>query len=112
MSSARLLVICGGAALAGLSPSAAPSSDPAPGGRLDRLLIIAGHPGILAAAQALGLWQATLYEQVARLERACGGPLVNRRPRPASTAILTPLGRLLCQQGRDYLDIRPGPGTP
>ena len=39
-------------------------------GRLDRLLIIAGQPSILAAAQALGIWQATLYEQVARLERA------------------------------------------
>jgi hypothetical protein len=81
-------------------------------GRLDRLLFIAGHPSITAAAQALGLWHSALHHQVVLLERACGGPLVNRRPRPASTAILTPLGRLLCQQARDYLDIRPGPGTP
>ncbi len=81
-------------------------------GRLDRLLFIAGHPSITAAAQALGLWHSALYDQVVLLERACGGPLVNRRPRPAGTAILTPLGRLLCQQARDYLDIRPGPGTP
>jgi hypothetical protein len=81
-------------------------------GRLDRLLIIARHPSILAAAQSLGLWQATLYGQFARLERACGGPLVNRRPRPAGTAILTPLGQQLCQQARDYLGIQPEPGTP
>ena len=71
-------------------------------GRLDRLLVIAGHSSILAAAQALGLWQAALYDQVARLERACGGQLVNRRPRPPGTAILTPLGQQLCQQARDY----------
>lgn len=73
-------------------------------GRLDRLLVIAGHSSILAAAQELGLWQTGLYAQVARLERACGGPLVNRQ-RPAGTAILTPLGQLLCQQARDYLGL-------
>jgi DNA-binding transcriptional LysR family regulator len=64
-------------------------------------MVIAGHSSILAAAQELGLWQTGLYVQVARLERACGGPLVNRR-RPAGTPILTPLGQLLCQQARDY----------
>jgi hypothetical protein len=71
--------------------------------RLDRLLVVAGHSSILAAAQALGLWQAALYGQVARLERACSGPLVNRSPRPAGTAILTPLGQQLCQQAREHL---------
>lgn len=76
-------------------------------GRLDRLPIIAGHPSILAAAQALGLWQGALYGQVDRLERACGGPLVNRRHRPAGTTILTPLGQQLCQQARDYLGCQP-----
>ena len=60
------------------------------------------HP---PAAQALGLWQSTLYDQVARLERACGGPLVNRSPRPPGTGILTPLGEQLCQQARDYLGL-------
>jgi hypothetical protein len=50
--------------------------------RLDRLLFIAGHPNISAAAQALGLWHSALYGQVDRLERACGGPLVNRGPGP------------------------------
>ncbi len=70
-------------------------------GRLDRLMVIAGHSSVLAAAQELGLWQTGLYAQVARLERACGGALVNRQ-RPAGTPILTPLGQLLCQQVRDY----------
>ena len=74
-------------------------------GRLDRLLVIAGHPSILQAAQGLGLWQAALYDQVARLEHACGGPLVNRSPRPASTTILTPLGQQLCQQAREHLGL-------
>ena len=55
---------------------------------------------------------AALHHQVVLLERACGGQLVNRGPRPGGTAILTPLGRQLCQQARDYLGIRPGPGTP
>ncbi|MDX6415545.1 MAG: Bacterial regulatory helix-turn-helix protein lysR family [Trebonia sp.] len=72
----------------------------------------AGHPSILAAAQALGLWQAALYQQVGRLERACGGPLVNRRPRPAGTAILTPLGQQLCRQARDYLGLQFDPVPP
>jgi hypothetical protein len=75
-------------------------------GRLDRLLVIAGHPSILAAARALGLWQASLYGQVARLERACGALLVNRSPRPAGTAILTPLGQQLCWQAHEYLGLR------
>jgi hypothetical protein len=73
-------------------------------GRLDRLLVIAGHPSIPAAAQALSLWHSALYGQVDRLERACGGPLVNRR-RPAGSAILTPLGEELCRQARDYLGL-------
>jgi hypothetical protein len=40
-----------------------------------------------------------------RLERACGGPLVNRR-RPAGTTVLTPLARQLCQQAREHLGTR------
>jgi hypothetical protein len=74
-------------------------------GRLDRLLLIADHSSILAAAQALGPWPAALYQQVARLERACGGQFVNRRPRPAGTAILTALGQQLCQQAREHLGL-------
>jgi hypothetical protein len=74
-------------------------------GRLDRLLLIAGHPSITAAAQALGLWYSALHHQVVLLERACGGQLVNRTPRPAGTTLLTPLGQELCQQARDYLGL-------
>ena len=74
-------------------------------GRLDRLLVIADHSSILAAAKALGLWQAALYDQVARLERACGGQLVNRRPRPPDV-ILTPLVQQLCHQAREHFGLR------
>jgi DNA-binding transcriptional LysR family regulator len=78
--------------------------------RLDRLVAIAGHASIFQAAQATGTWPGTLHEQVARLESACGGPVINRCPRPAGTAILTPLGKQLCQQARDYLGHQPAPG--
>jgi hypothetical protein len=71
--------------------------------RLDYLLVIARHPSIRAAAEALGIWHSTLYQQVTRLERACGGLLVNRSPRSPGTGVLTPLGERLCQQARDYL---------
>jgi Bacterial regulatory helix-turn-helix protein, lysR family len=87
--------------------SAGPSSMGVPGGAWTHLLIIAGHASILQAARALGIWQSILYQQVARLERACGGPLVHRSPRSAGTGILTPLGQQLCQQAREYL----GPQT-
>jgi DNA-binding transcriptional LysR family regulator len=68
-------------------------------------VFIAGHPSILQAAQELGIWQATFYEQVALFERACGGRLVNRRPQRPGSGILTPLGEQLCRQARDYLGL-------
>jgi hypothetical protein len=81
--------------------------------RLDHLLITAGHASIRQAAQALGLWPSALYDQLGRTERACGGPLVNRSPRPPGTGILTPLGEQLCQQARDCLQPpAPGPDAP
>ncbi len=76
--------------------------------RLDHLLIIAGHTGVRQAAQARGRWPSALYDQLSRTERACGGPLVNRSPRPPGTGILTPLGEQLCQQARDYLPTSAG----
>ena len=78
--------------------------------RLDNMLIIAGHASIRQAAQALGRWPSLLYEQVGKIERACGGPLVNRSPRKPGTGILTPLGEQLCQQARDYLNRQPAAG--
>lgn len=79
--------------------------------RLDRLLVIAGHASILQAARALSIWPSILYQQVVRLERACGGPLVHRNPRPAATGILTPLGQQLCQQACEYLGSQTAPVT-
>ena len=55
---------------------------------------------------------AAPHHQVVPHERACGEQLANRGPHPGGTAILTPLGRQLCQQARDNLGIRPGPGAP
>ena len=66
---------------------------------------------LLLYPQGLGVWHSALYQRVVLLERACGGQLVNRR-HPAGTEILTPLGRQLCQQARDYLGIQPESGTP
>lgn len=63
------------------------------------------HP---PAAQALGLWPSTLYTQLARLEHACGGPLIHRNPRPG-TATLMPLGEQLRRKAGDYLGLQPGP---
>jgi hypothetical protein len=82
-------------------------------GRLDRVLIIAGHASIREAARALGRWPSALYDQLGRTERACGGLLVNRSPRPPGTGILTPLGEQLRQRARDYLQPpAPGPDEP
>jgi hypothetical protein len=71
--------------------------------RLHRLLLIAQHPSIRQAAQAHGIPAGSLYTQLARIERDCGGTLINRRPPPRATGHLTPLGERLCQQARDHL---------
>jgi hypothetical protein len=73
--------------------------------RLRRLLLIAQHPSIPRAAQANGIADNTLYTQVARIERDCGGPVINRRPKNRTADSLTPLGEQLCQQARDYLGL-------
>jgi hypothetical protein len=74
-----------------------------------RLLTIARHASIHQAATALGLWPSILYTQIARLEHRCGGPLIQRSPRPADTGPLTPLGEQLRRQARDYIGISTGP---
>lgn len=61
--------------------------------------------------EELALLRSAVYDQLGRTERACGGPLVNRSPRPPGTGILTPLGEQLCQQARDYLHPA-APGGP
>jgi hypothetical protein len=75
--------------------------------RLHRLLLIAQHPSIRQAAQAHSIPAASLYAQLARIERDCGGTIINRRPQPRATGNLTPLGERLCQQARDYLGWPP-----
>ncbi|MGH3302571.1 MAG: helix-turn-helix domain-containing protein [Streptosporangiaceae bacterium] len=73
---------------------------------LHRLLVITEYASIHQAARDRGIWPSTLYEQLARMEHACGGPLIHRSPRPDGPGALTPLGQLLCQQASDYLDLR------
>jgi hypothetical protein len=73
--------------------------------RLHRLLLIAQHPSIPRAAQANGIADNTLYIQVARIERDCGGRVINRWPKARTTGNLTSLGEQLRQQARDYLGL-------
>jgi hypothetical protein len=76
---------------------------------LHRLLAITGYASTHQAARELGIWPSTLYEQLARMEHACGGPVIRRSPRPKGPGALTPLGQLLCQQASDYLGLKAGP---
>lgn len=63
-----------------------------------RLVALIELTGSLAgAADELGLTPAAVTQQVARLERRVGGPLVIRSSRGAR---LTPVGRALVEQGR------------
>lgn len=79
--------------------------------RLHRLLLITQHPTIRQAAQAHGIVPVTLYTQIARIERDCGGPVLHRRPGSRQTWTLTPLGEQLCRQARDYLRHQADPRT-
>ena len=78
--------------------------------RLMRLLTIAEHASIHDTARALSLTPSILYSQVARLERHCGGTLIQRSPRPADAGTLTPLGEQLRRQARDYIGLSISPG--
>jgi Bacterial regulatory helix-turn-helix protein, lysR family len=83
-----------GAAPAPAAPAPAPDPahpHPQARARQRRLLVTAGHASINQAAQALGIWPSSLYTQIADLERACGGPLIHRSPRPQGAGALTPL---------------------
>jgi DNA-binding transcriptional LysR family regulator len=70
-----------------------------------RLLTIAEHASIHDTAGALHLTPSILDGQVARLERHCGGTLIQRSPRPADAGTLTPLGEQLRRQARDYIGL-------
>ncbi|MFQ6329619.1 LysR family transcriptional regulator [Nocardia sp. CWNU-33] len=58
--------------------------------RLRRFAAAASYPTLTAAAQALGIHQFTLVNQINRLERDLGGALLNRaeRNRPMTTTAL------------------------
>ena len=73
--------------------------------RLQRLLAIAEHASISRAARTLGISQAAIHTQLARLEHTCGSPLIHRQRGSRAPTILTPPGELLCQQARDYLGL-------
>ncbi len=63
-----------------------------------RLLALINETGSLAgAADLLGITPAGVTQQVARLERAVGGPLVRRGPRGAS---MEPLGRIVLEHAQ------------
>lgn len=58
-------------------------------------------------ARAHGCSSANLTTQLATLERASGGPLIQRHAKPFPVGPLTPLGRDLCRQAQDHLGISP-----
>jgi len=71
--------------------------------RLSRFLVLAEHASLTQAARAIGAHQSTLTQQLQQLERACGGLLLHRHPRPRSVGLLTPLGEQLHRQALDHL---------
>lgn len=75
--------------------------------RLHRFVVLAQHPSLSQAAQALGTQQSTLTQQLQKLERACGGLLLYRHPRCRPVGPLTPLGDRLRRQALEHLDLTP-----
>ena len=71
--------------------------------RLSRFVALGEHASLNQAARALGVHQCTLTSQLQQLERASGGLLVHRHPRPQPVGPLTPLGEQLRQQALDHL---------
>lgn len=71
--------------------------------RLSRFVVLAEHASLNQAAQELGAHQCTLTSQLQHLERACGGLLLCRHPRPQPVGPLTPLGEQLHRQALDHL---------
>ncbi|KAA9159316.1 LysR family transcriptional regulator [Amycolatopsis acidicola] len=62
--------------------------------RLTVLLAIQRAGGILAAAGSLHLTPSAVSQQIARLEKEVGAPVLDRQP---SGAVLTPAGRVLAE---------------
>jgi hypothetical protein len=74
--------------------------------RLERFLDITDqhHPSLSRAAAGAGIHQSRLTAQLHNLERACGGHLLQRRPRPQPIGPPTPLGQKLREQAHQHLD--------
>jgi ribosomal protein L37AE/L43A len=75
-------------------------------GRLERFLLITDqpHPSLTAAAASIGAHQSRLTTQLHRLEHACGGHLLQRRPNPQPLGPPTALGQQLRRQALRHLD--------
>jgi len=82
---------------------------PAARARLERFLLITDqpHPSLTAAAASIGAHQSRLTAQLRRLEHACGGHLLQRRPNPQPLGPPTALGQQLRRQALDHLDRTP-----
>jgi DNA-binding MarR family transcriptional regulator len=75
--------------------------------RVHRFQVFARTPSLNQAARLLGVSQATLSVQLARLEQACGGPLLVRSPRTHRPQQVTPLGHQLLSQADEHLGPHP-----
>jgi DNA-binding transcriptional LysR family regulator len=68
---------------------------------LRSLIAVHQHGSVVAAAHALGFTPSAVSQQVKRLERQQGRPLLERVGRGV---VLTDVGRLLAERGTDVLD--------
>jgi len=71
--------------------------------RVRRFQICAGSRSMNSAAKVIGCSAGVLSTQVARLDRACGGPLLVRTGRDQRPQQLTKLGRCLLAQADEHL---------
>jgi len=83
-----------------------------PGGsqRVRRFQVYAHARSLNAASKQLGVHQSTLTTQLAALEEACAGPLLQRLTRDQRPQRITALGQTLLDQADHYLG--PHPGAP
>lgn len=80
-----------------------------PGGsqRVRRFQVYARTRSLTAAAKHLGVHQSTLTTQLAALEKACAGPLLQRLTRDQRPQRITALGQTLLDQAEQYLGPHP-----
>jgi molybdate transport repressor ModE-like protein len=76
------------------------TSSPADGVRLATFVQVARHGSISAAARVLEMTASAVSQQMSQLEKQCGVPLLDRRPRGVS---LTGAGEVLLAQAEDVV---------